>query len=232
MADISSLATIVHLCDDAQHEPPKEVAAVALTFYYSPMSTATITAIVLEELGVPHKTVKVDIKAGDTKKPEFLKLNPNAKVPMLVHDDVPIWESAAITMYLGEQFGVEKKLYPAAGPRRGEAMKWIVWANVTLGEATWRWARNTSDWTPAAERNPQAGETAKKDMHECLAILDRNLQGRSFIVGDYTLADTHLNSMTDWLRYMKVDFSAFKNLEAWSKRCADRPAYKKVMAEG
>ena len=105
---------------------------MALTFYYAPMSTATITAIVLEELGIPYKSVKLDIKAGDTKKPDFLKLNPNGKVPLVVHDDIPIFESAAITMYLGEQFGVEKKLYPAPGPKRGEAMKWIVWSNVTL----------------------------------------------------------------------------------------------------
>ena len=76
-----------------------------------------------------------DFKAGDTKKPEFLKLNPNGKVPVIVHDGTSIWESAAITMYLGEVFGVDAKLYPAPGPKRGAAMKWIVWGNVSLGEA-------------------------------------------------------------------------------------------------
>src|SRR5579884_2513511 len=116
-----------------------------LTFYYAPMSTATLTDLVLEELGVACKRVKLDLKNGDTKKPDFLKLNPNAKVPVLVHDDMPIWESAAITMYLGELFGVEKGLYPKPGPKRGEAMKWIVWTNVTLGDAVYRWARNTME---------------------------------------------------------------------------------------
>ncbi len=72
-----------------------------LTFYYSPMSTASITALVIEDLGLKPKVVKVDLKAGDAKKPEFLKLNPNGKVPVVVHDDTPIFESAAITMYLG-----------------------------------------------------------------------------------------------------------------------------------
>src|SRR5437868_6417543 len=96
---------------------------MSLIFYFAPQSTATLTDLVLEELGVPHDRKKVDLKAGDAKKPEYVKVNPNAKVPAIVHDGVPIFESAAITMYLGEMFGVDKKLYPAPGPRRGEAMK-------------------------------------------------------------------------------------------------------------
>ncbi len=50
------------------------------------------------------------------------------------------------------------------------------------------------------------------------------------MVGEYTLADTHVNSFVDWLRHMKIDMSAHKNIEAWSKRCSERPAYKAVMA--
>ena len=69
---------------------------MSMTFFYAPMSTASMTALVLAELDVPCERVKVDLKAGDTKKPEFLKLNPNGKVPMLVHEGTPIWESAAI----------------------------------------------------------------------------------------------------------------------------------------
>lgn len=204
---------------------------MTLTFYYAPMSTATLTDLVLEELGVPVKRVKLDIKAGDTKKPEFKKLNPNGKVPLLVHDDIPIFESSAITMYLGEQFGVAKKLYPAAGPKRGEAMKWIAWTNVTLGDSVYNWARNTQEWLPADHRNAKAGEAAKKELHENLAILDQALQGKQYLLGaDYSLADTHVNSLLDWVRHMKVDFSAYKNVNAWTERCTKRPAYAKVMA--
>src|SRR5919106_6511202 len=105
---------------------------MSLTFYYAPMSTATLTEAVLAELGIPCERVKLDLKAGDTHKLEYLKLNPNGVVPLIVHDGTPIWESAAITMYLGEVFGVEAKLYPELSPKRGEAMKWIAWGNVTL----------------------------------------------------------------------------------------------------
>ena len=201
-----------------------------LTFYYAPMSTATITDLVIEELGLSVKRVKMDLRAGDTHKPDYLKLNPNGKVPCLVHDGTPIWESAAITMYLGELFGTDKKLYPAPGPKRGEAMKWIAWTNVTLGDAVYRMARNTLDWMPVEQRNAKAAEAAQKDIQDCLRMVDDALSGRQFLVGDYTLADAHVNSYLDWLRHMHIDFSSFKHLNAWTERCHARPAYKKVMA--
>jgi len=203
---------------------------MSLVFYRSPMSTATMTELVLAELGIPHEVVTLDIRGGDTKKPEFLKVNPNGVVPALVHDGTAIWESSAITMYLGEMFGVDKGLYPAAGPKRGEAMKWIAWTNVTLGEATWRWARHTTEWFPAEQRNAKAGEAAKADMANCLRILDEALEGKEFLCGSYTLADTHVHSYLDYLRFSKVDLSAYKRINAWSERCSARPAYGKVMA--
>jgi len=204
-----------------------------MTFYYAPMSTASVTALVLEELGLHPNVVKIDLKAGDAKKPDFLKLNPNGMVPVLVHDDTPIFESAAITMYLGETFGVERKLYPAAGPKRAEAMKWLVWTHVTLCDAIYRWARNTMEWgIPASERNAAAGEAGKREMHERLAMLETSMVGRKFITGnDYTIVDAHINSMLGWVRHMKADFSAYTNLNAWEARCAERPAYKKINAQ-
>ena len=203
---------------------------MSLTFYYAPMSTATLTDLVLAELDVPCERVKIDIQKGENKKPDFLKINPNGKVPTIVHDGTVVWESAAITLYLGETFGVEKKLYPAAGPKRAEAMKWIVWTNVTLGDAVGRFARNTMTWVPEEQRNAKAGEAGKADMLGCLKILDEALEGKDFLVGDYTLADTHVSSFVDWLRHMKVDLDAYPRLNAWSKRCCDRPAYAKVMS--
>lgn len=202
---------------------------MSLTFYYSPMSTATLTDIVLEELGIPCKRVKLDIKKGETRGADFLKINPNGKVPVIVHNDVPIFESAAITVYLGEQFGVEKKLFPAPGPKRGEAMKWIVWTNVTLGDAVYNWCRNTA-WAPEDHRNAKAAEAAKKDITNCLSILNKALSDRSFLLQTYSLADAHVNSFCDWLRHMDIDFSPYSYLNTWSKKCSERPAYAKVMA--
>jgi glutathione S-transferase len=203
---------------------------MSLTFYYAPMSTASITSLVIEELGVPCEKVKLDLKKGDTNKPEFLKINPNGKVPVIVHDGTAIWESTAITMYLGETFGVEKKLYPPPGTKRGEAMKWITWANVSLGEAVGRFARNAMDWVPAEQRNAKVAEAAKADVERGLRILDEALEGKSFLLGDYSLADVHVNSLVDWLRHMKFAVGACARLNAWGQRCTARPAYGRFMA--
>jgi glutathione S-transferase len=203
---------------------------MSLIFYRAPMSTASLTEEILEELGVPHETVTIDIRNGGTKKPEFTKLNPNAKVPVIVHDGTVIWESAAITLYLGETFGVEKKLWPAAGPKRGEAMKWVVWANVTLAESIGRWMRNTKEWVPEEQRNAKAGEAGKKDMEECLRILDEALTGRDYVLGEHSLVDTHLASLCEWLHHSQVELARWSRVDAWSKRCWSRPAPQRVAA--
>jgi glutathione S-transferase len=203
---------------------------MSMIFYFAPMSTATLTSLVLEELGVQHDRKKLDIKAGDTKKPEFLKVNPNGKVPTIVHDGVTIWESSAITMYLGEQFGVAKGLWPVAGTKRGEAMKWVAWTNVTLGEAVYR-RGHSGEWAAPDAGSPKMVEQANKDIAELLGILDASLAGKDYLLGaDYSLADTHVNSFCDWLRHSQIDFAAFANVNAWTARCTARPAYQRVMA--
>lgn len=195
---------------------------MSLTFYFAPMSTATITEGVLAELGTPCERVQLDLRAGDTKKPEFLKINPNGKVPTIVHDGTPIWESAAITMYLGETFGVDAKLYPGPGRERGQAMAWINWANVTVASAGIRLAASLATGGEAADR-------AKADVATCLQILEGALAGKSFLLGDYTLVDTHVYSVVAWLGMMKVDFSPYPGVAAWMKRCGERPALAKLL---
>jgi glutathione S-transferase len=203
---------------------------MSLVFYSAPMSTAGITELVLAELGIPYQRVRVDLKKGDTKKPEFLRLNPNAKVPLIVHEGTPVFESAAITLYLGETFGVEKGLYPAPGPRRGEAMKWVVWTNVSLIESVGRWARNALGWAPPEQQNAKEGEAGKAALTANLRILDQALEGKQYLAGDFTLADSHLSSTIEWLGYLGVDFAPHPHLRAWSERCNARPAHGKAAA--
>lgn len=216
---------------------------MSLTFYYAPMSTASITEAVLAELGTPCERVKLDISAGDTRKPDFLKVNPNGRVPVIVHEGTSIWESSAITMYLGEVFGVDAGLYPTPGPKRGEAMKWIAWSNVTLGEAINRLSAslppgsegavqsNSLDWVPPEERSASAVEKAKADLALCLKILDNGLEEKSFLLGEYSLADAHLQSLIGYLETMEVDLTSFPNVTQWLKRCTERPAIAKLMAD-
>ena len=208
---------------------------MSLTFYYAPMSTASVTEAVLAELGVPCERIKLDIQAGETKKPEFLKINPNGKVPVIVHDGTVIWESSAITLYLAEVFGVEARLYPALGTKRGEAMKWITWSNVTLAEAGSRLAHAhasspASDSAAGASQNLIAAEAAKKDLSNCLTLLNAALDGKNFLLGDYSLVDTHVQSFVWWLSLMNVDMKPFPNVSKWRKLCHERPALAKLMS--
>jgi glutathione S-transferase len=215
---------------------------MSLTFYSAPMSTASITEAVIAELGIDCDRIDLDLSAGDTKKPEYLKINPNGKVPAIVHDGTAIWESSAITMYLGELFGVDAKLYPATGPQRGEAMKWIAWSNVTLAGAAGRLfaslppemqgdpATITDEKVTSDQKSEIAMTKAKADLADCLKILDIGLEGRSFLIGEYSLADTHLQGLVGWIGSMQIDLTPFANVTGWLQRCYQRPAIAKLMA--
>jgi glutathione S-transferase len=89
---------------------------MSLGFYYTPMSSASPIHWALEELGVAYEKVQLDLKAGDSRKPEFLKINPNGKVPVIVHDGLVIFESAAIQIYLGESLASKRGSYWRPAP--------------------------------------------------------------------------------------------------------------------
>ena len=116
------------------------------TLYYSPGACSMAVHILLEELGASYEAVKVDLRAGEGQKPEFLKLNPRGQVPVLVEDGAPLKEGAAIIIHLLEQHN--SPLLPKDGPERAAALEWICWCNATLhpayGRAMWL-KRNVAD---------------------------------------------------------------------------------------
>ena len=198
---------------------------MSLTFYYAPFSTASTVHWTLEELGIPYEAVKVDLKDGTDKAKKLGPVNPNLKVPVLVHDGSAIFESAAIQAYLGETFGVEKGLYPAAGPKRGEALKWLVWANVSLVEAIGRWQRNVSDWLPVEQRNAASGAVARKEIDTLLGMLEAELATKKHILGDaISVVDFHLASILEWAQHCGVSVEPFAKTAAWLSKCTKRPA--------
>ncbi|EFY84422.1 hypothetical protein J3459_007839 [Metarhizium acridum] len=214
---------------------------MVLKFYFAPFSTAGVTIAVLAELehGLSEplaERIELSFKKGETRTPEYLSdVNPNGLVPAIVHDGVSIWESAAITMYLGETFGVDKSLYPALGVKRGEAMKWIVWSNVNLAAhasklGSFLHSEKQGEETEAqAEARKINGEAGKKGVDNALGILDAALKGKDYLLGDtYCLADTHIWSFMHWLAMLKVDLDKFSNIKAWKERVGDRPALKNV----
>lgn len=126
-------------------------------------------------------------------------------------------------------FGVDKGLYPAPGRARGEALKWLVWANVTLGEAIGRWRRNVDERTPAELRNVRAAAEAKKDVAAAVAIFEGELGGKSYVLGEsVSIVDFHLASFFQWLGFCGFDVAPFAKTAAWVARCSARPALKNL----
>lgn len=199
---------------------------MSLIFYYSPYSTAGITHFVLEELGMPYEKVRVELQGKGTNTPAFRKLNPNGKVPVVVHDGQAIFESAAITLYLGETFGVEKNLFPPPGLLRSQAMQWIVWSNVTLAEAVNRTNHASSPRSPAERHNAAVAAWGKADVAECLGILDKALAAKPYVLGEtFSLVDAHLSSTVGWIGMLGLVPTGLTHLDDWLRRCTSRPAH-------
>jgi GST-like protein len=206
---------------------------MTITFYYTPQSNASRIHASLEELGLKYEKVKIDLRAGEQRKPEFLALNPNGKVPTLVIDGTPMFESVAIQIALGERYGVEKGLWPALGsPEHLQALTWIVWGQVTLGAELMRYLQNTSDWIAKEMHHPPQAEAAMKEIHTCLGILNARLSERENLTGSsFTLADLDLAAVLGWgLHVAKVDMAGYPKVSAWLERAAQRPGMRTSMA--
>lgn len=214
---------------------------MSLIFYGAPMSTASITEAVLAELDLPHERRMLEFGLNGTRSAEFLKVNPNGRVPALVHDGTALWESAAITLYLGETFGVERGLFPAPGAGRGRAMSWVVWSNVALAEAG---ARLAASMPRGGEGGVQEGsmdhsaedaaseKRARTDIVKLLGVLEGGLGGQDFLVGGYSLVDTHVSSIVGWLGMMGMGTEPYPAIAAWMGRCWSRPALARMMGKG
>ncbi|MBV1857058.1 MAG: glutathione S-transferase family protein [Nannocystaceae bacterium] len=193
------------------------------------MSTASTVHWSLEELEIPYEGVVVNLKDTADKEKKLGPVNPNMAVPVLVHDGTTIFESAAIQIYLGETFGVDKGLYPKPGPARGEALKWLVWTNVSLGGAVGRWLGNTQG--DEAQRNAAAGAQARKDIDRLIGMLEANFADRSYMLGDSaSLVDFHLVSLFQWMGFCGIELTSFPKVAQWVQRCSARAANQKLMA--
>lgn len=210
---------------------------MSLKFYLAPWTTALSTAAVLDELehGQSNKIaerITLSTKNGDTRTPEFLSdINPHGQVPVLVHNGVSIWESAAITIYLGENFGVASGLYPTQGEQRGVAMGWIVWTNVAIGEASRRLLRSNrkleSEGLSDYEKQwlTETAIEGAADLKKLLDTLEGCLKGKDYLLGkEYTLADTHVWSFVAPLPAIGVSYKDHPEVKRWVESISSRPA--------
>lgn len=202
-----------------------------MKLYYVPMTRAVRPRWLLEELGVPYEIVRLDAFKGDTKSPEYLKVNPLGHVPALVDGGVTIAESGAICLYLADKFP-EKKLAPELDSKdRGPYLTWILHAVSSLEPhiaAYFRLGRAPDD-----RKDQAAMDAEKKQLIEEAKTLDEALVGRTFLVGDsFTAADVFVSQVMTWGRRMKMFGGAdLPNVEAWLQRLRERPALVRATAD-
>ena len=201
------------------------------TLYHSAQTRSIRPRWLLEELGVPYDLVRMSLQAGDQKKPEFLKINPNAAVPALVDGDLTLFESAAICQYLADKH-VEKRLAPPVGTAaRAHYYQWIHFAMSTLEPPLLTLFLHTV-MKPEAERLPQLVGPAREQLHNALAVLERALTGRTFIVGDeFTAADVMVGSTLAWAQMLGLIAAETPAVAAYMGRLMGRPAFQRAGAD-
>jgi glutathione S-transferase len=196
---------------------------MSLVFYWHPMSSATPIACALAELGVAHDRVRIDIRSGEQRTPEYLAINPNGKVPCLVVDGTPIFEGLAIHLWLGERFGVARGLWPAADtPGRLQAMSWCAWAYVTYMAAIGRLRLAT---TEGPLRDAAQAAAAADDVTQLLDVLDAHLAGRGWMLdGQYSLVDLVVGQVVGYGTYVGAGVDNHPAIAAWLAQVQARPA--------
>lgn len=203
---------------------------MSMTLYAAPMSSATPVVHALMELEVPHETVWLDLAKGDQKTPDYLALNPNGMVPCLVVDGTPMFEALAIMQWLGDRFGVERKLWPAANAsERLEALSWTTWAYVTYGSAIKRLINATSDRVAAELHSPAQAKACREELEHLLGLLEARLTDRDYLLGDaFSLADLIVASAVTYGTFCGASADAHPQVKAWLARFRARPSYKRT----
>jgi glutathione S-transferase len=195
---------------------------MAITLYGAPQSSTGRCRWMIEETGVPYQYVHVDVRGGQTRAPEILALNPNGKIPILVDDGFVLYESMAINYYLAEKYAT--RLLGATVQERAQTMQWSLWGITNLQPRILE-ALFHGSLLPEAMRSPQLAAQGREEAQRYLAVLERHLEGREYLVGErFTVADVNAGSIVNIAVGMKLD-AAFPRTRAWLERLKSRPAY-------
>lgn len=175
----------------------------------------------LQELGVEFEPITVNMLAGEHRRPEFLKINPAGKLPVLVDGDLVFTESVAIVFYLAEKYP-DKGLLPADLEQRAQVNRWLFFTATELEQPLWRIARHTALY-PESQRLPGDVPLARQDFKDMAVVLEEHLQGRQFVVSDrLTVADLVLAYTLDWANEIQL-IDGFPKLLTYVERMYARP---------
>lgn len=204
---------------------------MSLVFYTAPWSSASPVACALAELQIPHETVTFDLTKTEHKKPDFLALNPNGKVPTLVVEGTPMFEALAILIWLGERYGVERGLWPKPNdPLRVQALSWCAWAYVSYGTGLNLLAYATSDRVSSEVHNPAQAKLAQELLGQQLDILEARLDKQKHMLGSsYSLVDLVVASVIGYGVLVGHAVDRHPRVKAWLDAFQARESYRSVL---
>lgn len=197
----------------------------AIVLYYNPVSRARTVHWMLEELGVPYKLELIRFDKGENKTPQFLALNPMGKLPTLVDHGVVVTESAAICVYLADNYP-RAQLAPALhDPARGAYLRWLFFAAGCLEPAM------LDRMFPRAQA-PRPSTNGYGSYEDTLNALEHALKPGPYILGDrFSAADVYVGSALGWGLMVK-SVEPRPVFETYVAHLRERPAYKRFNEEG
>jgi glutathione S-transferase len=175
----------------------------------------------LQELGADFEPIRVNLLAGEHRRPEFLKINPAGKIPVLVDGDQVLTESVAIVLYLAEKYS-HKGLLPPGLNERAQVNRWLLFAATELEQPLWRISRHTALY-PEEQRLPGDVSLASGEFKDMASVLEKHMQGQQFVAGDsVSVADFVMAYTLDWGNEYKL-LDSCPQLLAYMKRMYARP---------
>jgi GST-like protein len=208
-----------------------------IDLHYWPTPNGKKVTILLEELGMPYKVVPVNIGMGDQFKSEFLEMNPNHRMPVMV-DHSPkdggkplvVFESGAIMMYLAEKAG---KFYPQDLRAKHEVDEWLIWQMANQGPKSGECGHFRRVDTKEHGEQAYAVRRFTDEVNRLYGVLNNRLHKHEFLAGDqYTIADMICYPWTPNWKFQGQDIEEFKYFKRWFEMMGARPAVQKGMAVG
>ena len=204
-----------------------------IDLYYWPTPNGHKISIFLEEAGLPYTIHPVNIGKGEQFAPDFLRIAPNNRIPAIVDQKpkdggqpVSVFESGAILLYLAEKTG---HFISSDLRERVATLEWLFWQVGGLGPMA---GQNHHFNHYAPEKIPYAQERYIKETNRLYGVLDRRLEGRSFVAGDYSIADMASYPWVVSHERQGQKLEDFPNLKSWYERIKARPAVVKAYEKG
>jgi glutathione S-transferase len=193
-----------------------------LKIYGAGASRAARAIWMAKELGLDYEHIPIGTK--EAKEPDYLKINPNGRIPAIQDGDLCLWESMAINLYLARKHGGE--LAPKDLAEEGLTYQWSFWVMTEVEGAVLTALMHTM-LLPEEQRDSGKFDRAVASLKPPFDVLEKAMVGREYLVADrFTVADLNVAAVLGWTKIYRMDLSPWPNIDAWLSRCLGRPAYK------